>query len=598
MKHFRPTDSKQLGTIFLIATVLTAVFGLVEALILDLTTPEADFLRQLLRADSGHLAVGALVFGLLVSGLGTAALVNRRSRKTLPQNFTDEAKYRNIIETMEEGYFEIDLNGKLSFVNDALARMIGQSPAKLCGLKTRDFASADTATRMHHTLHKVYLTGESQRIGHYDVFRPDGERVVLELSVSQLKNRRGQIPGFRGIARDVSENLKVAREKRRLETQLQQVRKMEAIGTLASGIAHDFNNIMMGIIGNASLMISKIESDHCHYEKLKNIEKYVENGSELTQQLLGFARGGKYNVKSTSLRELVEESAQMFGRTKKEIRIHKSHLQETRPVAVDRGQIEQVLLNLFVNAWQAMPGGGDLYLASEDFELDESYQAPYKVIPGPYVKLSIMDTGVGMDQATRKRLFEPFFTTKEMGRGTGLGLASAYGIIKNHGGHINVYSEKGRGTTFNIYLPASDLARTEEAGPSRRIYTGNETILLVDDEDITMDVAEEILAELGYQVLTARDGREALEIYKKNRARIDMVILDMIMPGMGGGWTYDELKMIDAEVKVLLASGYSLSGEASKILGRGCNDFIQKPFSMKQLSKKIRSVLDAAETPL
>ena len=329
-------------------------------------------------------------------------------------------------------------------------------------------------------------------------------------------------------------------------------------------------------------------------KKLKNIEKYIQNGSELTKQLLGFARGGKYNVKSTAMRDLVTQSAQMFGRTKKEIRIHTSHLKDTWPVEVDRGQIEQVLLNLFVNAWQAMPGGGDLHLLSEDVELDDSYEMPYKVEPGRYVKLSVVDTGVGMDQATQARIFEPFFTTKEMGRGTGLGLASAYGIIKNHGGHINVYSEKGRGTTFNLYLPASDKAVEIEAHKPRALRKGNETILLVDDEDITVEVGEEILIELGYTVITARNGLEALAAYKANAQKIDMVILDMIMPDMGGGKTYDELKKINPDIRVLLSSGYSISGEASEILARGCNDFIQKPFNMKQLSEKMRGILDAA----
>ncbi|MDJ0883496.1 MAG: response regulator [Desulfobacterales bacterium] len=595
MKSLRPRDWQHIGRVILTAVLLIAGIGIFAALLPLAGAAEDGVDRRFLGVSPYHLAVG-LVFLLLAVSLGShryrAAAVGKK-RAASP---ADEARYRNIIETMEEGYFEIDLKGKLTFVNDAFARMVGRSSTQMLGLRTRDYTTADTATRMQHTLNKIYLTGESQRIGSYDVFHPDGDRVVLELSVSQVKHHDSRISGFRGIARDVTANLKVAREKQRLETQLQQARKMEAIGTLASGIAHDFNNIMMGILGNTSLMISKLDADHPHYDKLKNIEKYVENGSELTQQLLGFARGGKYNVKPTSLRELVEESAQMFGRTKKEIRIHKSHLQETRPVAVDRGQIEQVLLNLFVNAWQAMPGGGDLYLLSEDVELDADYQAPYEIIPGAYVKLSIMDTGVGMDRTTRKRIFEPFFTTKEMGRGTGLGLASAYGIIKNHGGYINVYSEKGRGTTFNIYLPVSDTAQQEDDGTSRRIYTGHETILLVDDEDITMDVGQELLAELGYKVLAARDGHDALEIYRQHKERIDMVVLDMVMPGMGGGQTYDELKKLNPEVKVLLASGYSISGEASRILERGCNAFIQKPFNMKQLSEKIRKVLDAVET--
>ena len=595
MKSNRTSEWKQLGRVLLTAALLTAGVGSIAALIPLAAAPAERLPWALLSPDGKSLVAAGLIFVLLTAGLWFSRRKN--APPVAPPSPADEDRYRNIIETMEEGYFEIDLKGKLTFVNDAFARMVGRTPSQMRGLRTRDYTSTDTATRMQHTLNTIYLTGESQRIGRFDVFHPDGDRVALELSVSQVKNTRSRVVGFRGIARDVTANLKVTREKQRLETQLHQARKMEAIGTLASGIAHDFNNIMMGILGNTSLMISRIDPDHPHFEKLKNIEKYVENGSELTQQLLGFARGGKYNVKPSSIRELVEESAQMFGRTKKEIRIHKAHLKETFPVAVDRGQIEQVLLNLFVNAWQAMPGGGDIYLLTEDVELEADYQAPYEVIPGPYVKLSIMDTGVGMDRTTRKRIFEPFFTTKEMGRGTGLGLASAYGIIKNHGGYINVYSEKGRGTTFNIYLPASDHTRPEEDGATRRIYTGSETILLVDDEDITMDVGQELLEELGYKVLTARNGRDALDIYRRRKARIDMVILDMVMPGMGGGATYDELKKLNPEVKVLLASGYSISGEASKILERGCNAFIQKPFNMKQLSEKIRKVLDAVETP-
>ena len=253
-------------------------------------------------------------------------------------------------------------------------------------------------------------------------------------------------------------------------------------------------------------------------------------------------------------------------------------------------------MNLYVNAWQAMPEGGHLYIELENVQLDEHYARvkPFNIRPGRFVKLSVTDTGVGMSPETQKRIFEPFFSTKEKGMGTGLGLASAYGIIKNHRGIITVYSEVGHGTTFNIYLPASDKTVEKEAPQSRELRRGNETILLVDDEDITVEVGEEILVELGYKVFTARNGVEALSVYKANASDIDMIILDMIMPDMGGGKTYDELKKIDPDIKVLLSSGYSISGEASEILERGCNDFIQKPFNMKQLSEKMRRILDAA----
>jgi CheY-like chemotaxis protein len=281
----------------------------------------------------------------------------------------------------------------------------------------------------------------------------------------------------------------------------------------------------------------------------------------------------------------------MFGRTNKEINIHSKYREGIWTVEVDRGQIEQVLLNLYVNAWQAMPGGGDLYLQTENVTFDETYSGPYEVKPGRYVKISVTDTGMGMDKTTQERIFEPFFTTKKMGRGTGLGLASAYGIIKNHGGMINVYSEKGQGTTFIIYLTASEKEIVEEKAPSKPIPKGRETVLLIDDEEMVVSIGEKLLKRMGYGVISARNGKEAIELYEKNQDKIDIVVLDMILPEIGGGEIYDRLKAINPEVKVLLSSGYSIEGMASEILKRGCNGFIQKPFRIIELSKKIREIL-------
>lgn len=241
-------------------------------------------------------------------------------------------------------------------------------------------------------------------------------------------------------------------------------------------------------------------------------------------------------------------------------------------------------------------GGGELYLQTQNVTLDQAYVRALKVKPGKYVKVSITDTGIGMDKQTQKRIFEPFFTTKEMGRGTGLGLASVYGIIKNHGGLIDVLSEKGRGTTFTIHLPASQKDTVKEKEPSAQVLRGNETILLVDDEEVVLDVCSDILRSMGYHVLTARSGAEALRIYEKNRDKTDLVILDMIMPGASGGETYDRLKRINPKVKVLLASGYSMNGQAKEIMARGCDGFIQKPFTPKEISRRIREILDAKQS--
>ncbi|UCD32608.1 MAG: CHASE domain-containing protein, partial [Desulfobacterales bacterium] len=392
-------------------------------------------------------------------------------------------------------------------------------------------------------------------------------------------------PVFVAIALDVTERL-------RMEEQLLQAQKMESVGTLAGGIAHDFNNLLMGIQGRISLMLMDADSYHPFYEHLKGIEDYVGSASSLTKQLLGFARGGKYEVKPTDLNQLLNKSSEMFGRTKKEIKIHRKSQKDIWTAEVDRSQIEQVLLNLFVNAWQSMPGGGELYLETENIVLDADYVNPYSTEPGKYVKISVTDTGIGMDKDIQERIFDPFFTTREMGRGTGLGLASAYGIIKNHNGMINVFSEKGEGSTFNIYLPALEKEVMDEQRLSEEVLTGKETVLLVDDENMVIDVGKSMLEKMEYKVLIARGGKEAIEIYEKTQKEIGLVILDMIMPEIGGGETYDKLKEINPQIKVLLSSGYSINGQATEILERGCDGFIQKPFSMIDLSQKIRGILD------
>jgi CheY-like chemotaxis protein len=284
----------------------------------------------------------------------------------------------------------------------------------------------------------------------------------------------------------------------------------------------------------------------------------------------------------------------MFGRTKKEIRIHEKYHDDLWTVEVDQGQIRQALLNLFVNAWQAMPDGGDLYIQTDNLILDAKYCRPFEAASGRYAKVSVTDTGVGMDAATREKIFDPFFTTKDMAQGSGLGLASVYGIIKNHGGLIDVSAEKGEGTTFHISLPASEKpAMIEDPRPKRReVQCGKGTVLLVDDEDMILEVGQAMLETLGYRVLIADSGQAALDLYENQRKEIDLVILDMIMPGMGGGEAFDRLKTLGGNAPILLSSGYSINGQAKDILDRGCSGFIQKPFSLNVLSRKLREVLN------
>ena len=380
-------------------------------------------------------------------------------------------------------------------------------------------------------------------------------------------------------------------DRKKLEAQFLQAQKMESLGTLAGGVAHDFNNLLMAIQGRTAIMLRQKDASHSDFGQLKEIEDYVQRAADLTKQLLGFARGGKCEVRTTNINELIKNSAKLFERTKKEIVIHSKCQEEVWNLRVDRGQMDQVLLNLFINAWHAMPGGGDIFIGTENVTIDDRFVRGFKVTPGKYVKISIVDTGEGMDEATRQRIFEPFFTTREMGRGTGLGLASVYGIIKNHDGFIDVYSEVGQGATFNIYLPAYEEDELKEKVRAGDILAGSETILLVDDEDMIVDIGKALIEELGYRVLPAKSGREAIGIYQENGENIDMVVLDMVMPDMGGGETYDRLKAINPGVRVLLASGYGINGQATEMLYRGCDGFIQKPFDLIKLSQKLREVL-------
>ncbi|MCJ7617612.1 MAG: response regulator [Desulfobacterales bacterium] len=422
--------------------------------------------------------------------------------------------------------------------------------------------------------------------------RKDGSLFNIQVSASMVTDEAGKPWYMLGSFLDVTAQKQAEEKTEKLTAQLKTAQKMEAIGTLAGGIAHNFNNLLMGIQGNTYLMFLDIDSSHPHYKRLKSIEKQIQSGIKLTSQLLCYVSKGKYEVKPISLNQIVNEISDIFGQTRREIVIHKKLAEDLFAIEADQDQIEQVLLNLFVNAADAMPGGGDLFLETINITHKDIKSELYDPKVGTYAMLIVKDTGMGMDKSTVEQIFDPFFTTKEMGRGTGLGLASVYGIIKAHGGYIDVESRMKHGATFTIYLPATKSNILEVAKTSDKFIKGTGTVLVVDDEEIIQVLCKELLENIGYRVFTAKDGKEAIKLYIKNQNKIDIVVLDMIMPNMSGGEVYDRMKEINPDIKVLLSSGYSMVGEVTSILNRGCDGFIQKPFNINVLSAKIREILE------
>jgi len=387
-------------------------------------------------------------------------------------------------------------------------------------------------------------------------------------------------------------------DQRNLEYQLQHVRRMDAIGNLAGGIAHNFNNLLMGIQGNISILIQDKSPGEPGYDELAGMERCIDSGANLTRQLLSFAKGGRYSLDLLDIKNIIESSTGMFARTRKEIHVVCRLEEDPIMAEVDAAQIELALMDLYVNAWHAMSAGGTLTVSASPISLDDAFVKPYHLAAGRYVRIDVADTGSGMDAKTIERIFEPFYTTRPMGEGTGLGLASVFGIIKRHHGIITVDSKVGLGTTFSIYLPMARILERPKAQDKLRVISsdklpkkGSGTILVVDDEEYILNADKAMLNELGYEVLLAGGGKEALRVFEENKDRIKLLILDLIMPDLGGEIVYDRIKAIRPDVRVILSSGYSIEGQAESILKKGCDGFIQKPYNLNQLARKIEEIL-------
>jgi len=503
-----------------------------------------------------------------------------------------EEKFSKVFLTSPEGIVITRLeDGKLIDVNPGFEKITGWSRDEITGLTTTDINFWDDISSRQEMLDSLK---DCESVLYREFRFRNRER---ELRAGLYSVRSIEISGEECLVfvmQDTTEKLRMEEEQRRLEQQLFQSQKMDAIGKLAGGVAHDFNNILTGVQGLVSLLKIKLSSDEQSGSRLTKIEEQVSRGAGLTRQLLNLAREEKNEKKIISVNALVKKSTSLFKETRKGIEIDLDIEDNPLPVEADPGQMEQVLLNLYINADHAMPDGGSISIKTSNVTIVEQDAHIFDITPGDYVRISVTDTGTGMDNETLKRIFEPFFTTKSEQGGSGLGLASAYGIVRNHGGIINAYSEPGEGSTFNIHLPLTLKSINDDTSlPERTIFYGNGNILVIDDEKSILESASEMLSIMGYTVLQAESGNEAINIYREKTDSIDLVILDMIMPGMSGSQVLKSLREINPDAKIILSSGYILKGNSMKVIEHEYSSFIQKPYSFMDLSSVVHEAINS-----
>jgi PAS domain S-box-containing protein len=527
----------------------------------------------------------------LLQGIASQIAISLNNARSFQKLQESEERYRQTLQSIEEGYFELDMSGNVLFVNRALSDLLGFSMDELAHSRFTTHFSARTIDQLEIVFKAIQQSGKPVRFVQVDACRKNGNSVPVDLSASLMAGPNGQPYGFRGIIRDARDRLQFEEERKKLESELQQAQKMEAMGTLAGGIAHNFNNWLSGILGNVQLIRFDTHENEKLTERIKRIEDIIDNASRMIRQLLGYARGGNYEIKPLKLNRIVRDSAETFGTVRKEITVVLELEPKLYTARADKSQIEQVLWNLYVNAADAMPSGGVLTIRTQNTTAGVFKDGVPNILPGDYVSISVIDTGSGIDPQYFGRIFDPFFTTKPNGKGTGLGLASAYGIIKAHQGYIHLQSAKDVGSTFTLLLPVMDGSLNAVKPKNSAVKTGSETILIVDDEEIVLESTRELLTRIGYSVMTASNGEDALKLFKTKPYAVDLVIIDMIMPKINGRELNAMLKKINPQVKTLLSSGYTINDKVKSILDLGFQGFIQKPYTLNQLADKIREII-------
>ena len=503
-----------------------------------------------------------------------------------------EAEWAAAMDTSDDCIYILDSDRRLIRANKTFFRMTRTTPEEAIGRHIADIVHPDgeavpcPVCRAQEEKRDAVIIMEAD---HPD--NPVG--VPIEITVKVIRDERGEPRRIFMSLHDLTEGRRLVEEKRMLEEQLAQAQKMESIGRLAGGIAHDFNNILTTILGYSELLLFDIPTDAPRREQVESIHAAAERASALTRQLLAFSRKQILEVKPISLNRtigaILKIIAKMLG---EDITVETRFEAENDVIEADCSQIEQVMMNLAVNARDAMPGGGRLVIETRETDLDESYVRKHpEVSPGPHVMLAVSDSGEGMAREVRERIFDPFFTTKEQGKGTGLGLATVHGIVKQHGGHIFVYSEPGAGTTFKIFFPLSRKPEARDEKKRAAMPRGEATILVVDDEDSVRDFITDTLEPLGYRCLSASCGREALEVAAAAEREIHLLLTDVVMPGMNGRELADALCAGRSGIRVIFMSGYTENTiTADGVLKDGTN-YLAKPLSPGVLAEKVHQVL-------